>query len=1161
VKIQELFLKPIDRNIEGVIKADNDTELAIKQEIEEYVVTKELNQRLDDFFRFYAQTIEKPTTENGVWISGFFGSGKSHLLKILSYILSNKLLSSSSIAKIFEEKIDQDDFELRANINKSLSVEAETILFNIDQKAEALSVSQQDDKLLAVFAKVFYEQLGFYGKSTHVAMFELNLYDDGVYEEFKKEFDQHCSREWTKAREALALYKEPTAKALSTIRQIPIEDAKKYIDSIKDDFSLSIEEFAIQVNEYISKKSKNFRLIFCVDEIGQYIGDNSKLMLNLQTITESLATKCSGKAWVIVTSQQDIDQLIEMNSGQSNDFSKIMGRFKIKINLTSKDANEVIEKRLLAKTDDACVELDSIYQKHNNTLRSILHFEGKEYRVWNDPSNFIATYPFVPYQFTLFQESIRGLSAQSAFQGSHQSVGERSMLGVFQDVLKAISSKDTNLLASYDLFFDGLRSTIKGEIQASISIAEKSINDEFALRVLKALFMIKYVKFTPTLDNIATLLVSSFDENIAELKEKLKAALEKLENQIYIQRIGDNFEYLSDKEKDIENEIKATSINESDITTSLKKLLFDELLSIDKVRYEPNKYDYKLELKMDGNRVKGVEENVILHCITPRKAYEYSEDKLLHLSMSNNEVIVWLGESKEFDRALEVFVKTEKFIPQKHSAALSDSEKTLLQQKGNQNRERRSKLIANLKLMMESAKFYFNGNILTIPAKDPESRVKDAVNQAIGKIFPSLIMLGNKNYSEQSVKECLMNVGDLDMGDDALCEPEQEMLSRLSRLKQEHKTPVVSELIDIFGNRPYGWYPMATASILAMLCAKGKIELKQNSNVLDKTATLRALTNNREQSSAYVVLAKAIDDGVTKKISKNIAELFDLSTPAVSAKELYAQAREQSKELAAKLQGYKDGYRYEFLGALDKPIESLRGLASIGYDEFYESGSEFWDSLLDAKDDTIAPIKEFMNGSQHDIYKSVKNWLVHHRDNLHYLSDDGVSALQELLMDSKPFIGGKIQTAKTTLTSLEDELQKLTQEKIKIAQSAMEAKIVELQTRADFARLDQGGKNKALSEFLATKDRILASDTINMIMLASSSEYLGKMYTKALEIIDELLPADESKQEPKKQKQRLYELEPKGYSTLQTPEQVESFIAEFRQSLLEAVKEQKEIVI
>ena len=88
--IKNMFSKPIDRDIKGVIKVGQDDDANIKQELEEYVVTRELQKHFSDFFASYKKGIIGNTDKMGVWISGFFGSGKSHFLKILSYLLENK---------------------------------------------------------------------------------------------------------------------------------------------------------------------------------------------------------------------------------------------------------------------------------------------------------------------------------------------------------------------------------------------------------------------------------------------------------------------------------------------------------------------------------------------------------------------------------------------------------------------------------------------------------------------------------------------------------------------------------------------------------------------------------------------------------------------------------------------------------------------------------------------------------------------------------------------------------------------------------------------------------------------------------------------------------------------------------------------------------------
>ena len=165
-------------------------------------------------------------------------------------------------------------------------------------------------------------------------------------------------------------------------------------------------------------------------------------MVNLQTIAESLNTYCRGRAWIIVTAQEALDKVVgDVSSQQANDFSKIMARFDIRMPLTSQNVAEVIQKRLLSKNEESISHLEKIYSKESNNFGTLFNFSENSisFRNFIDQDNFIQSYPFVPYQYELFRESIKGLSEHNKFEGKHSSVGERSMLGVFRDVLISIS--------------------------------------------------------------------------------------------------------------------------------------------------------------------------------------------------------------------------------------------------------------------------------------------------------------------------------------------------------------------------------------------------------------------------------------------------------------------------------------------------------------------------------------------------------------------------------------------------------------------------------------------------------------------------------------------------------------------------------------------------
>ena len=108
----------------------------------------------------------------------------------------------------------------------------------------------------------------------------------------------------------------------------------------------SIAQLVSEMKEYVDAKPKNFRLLFMIDEVGQYVGDSIDLLMNLQSLVEKIGSECNGKIWVVCTGQEAIDEIIKTRQDQ---FSRIQARFKTRLSLTSSSADEVIQKRILRR--------------------------------------------------------------------------------------------------------------------------------------------------------------------------------------------------------------------------------------------------------------------------------------------------------------------------------------------------------------------------------------------------------------------------------------------------------------------------------------------------------------------------------------------------------------------------------------------------------------------------------------------------------------------------------------------------------------------------------------------------------------------------------------------------------------------------------------------
>ena len=1078
MELQSIFKSPVSRPIEGVIKADD--EASLHTELSEYVLTDEVAKRLEHFLDAYTDY----QVANGVWVSGFFGSGKSHLLKMLALLLENREVDGSTALDLFLPKIHDDDELLRAKLKQAVAIPSRSILFNIDQKADIISKTQVD-ALLSVFVKVFNETCGYYGKQGYIAQFERDLDERDQLEAFKQAYQAQSGKPWERGREQALLEGGNIAKAYAEATGEDAEHAKGILDKYRAQYSVSIEDFGNQVKAWLDKKPANFRLNFFVDEVGQYIADNTKLMTNLQTVAESLATKCRGRAWIIVTAQEDMsDVLGDMSKQQSNDFSKIQARFANRLKLTSADVAEVIQKRLLTKNDAGRELLREIHAQQVNNFKTLFDFAdgGQSYQNFRDEEHFTYCYPFVPYQFPLFQSAIRGLSEHNGFEGKANSVGERSMLGVFRDVAIAIQNEPVGQLATFDRMFEGIRGALKSAIQSAINNAERHLNDDYAVRVLKALFLVKYVKeFKATQRNLSVLMLEHFNEDVPAQRKRLEAALDKLEQQTYIQRTGDVYEYLTDEEKDIEQEIKNTEVESADIAKELESLLFDSVIRHRKIRHE-NGHDYAYTRKMD-DRVFSRETELSIHIVTPlSEGFDNVQVQRMQ-SMGRDELRIVLPADVRFMQDLTLYKRTEKYIRQ-NSGTQQETVKRILDGKGFQNSERLAELQERAKSLLGHSTLIINATDLDISSTDGQTRVLKGFHQLIEATYTNLRMLRNHPYAEGDLGKYLNHASDGLVGNDAanISEPEQELLAFIQSNAKAGVRTTVKSLLERFERKNYGWYYAAILCNLALLHARGKVEIRQDSNPLEGEVLERSLRNTG--AHANLVLEPQIEFSASqvRQLKEFFADFFDRPAASNEARGLAQETIEALKGLHDELATlHAQKAQYPFLSALGGVLASLKEIAGRNTAWFFTDLARAEDTLLDTKEQLIDPLRRFMNGPQKAIYDQARQLLAEQEDNLPYVASTDVEAIRSLLADDKPWQGNRLQQLKPQLDALQQAIaQQLAQEQKK-ANEHLTALEQRLQATDEYAKLDAGQKSTLAQPFAETRQTLAEQKRIAMI--------------------------------------------------------------------------------
>lgn len=490
MKIQNMFQKDIDRDINGVIKVSQDDQESLKQELSEYIITKDLRRCFDTFFDNYSRAIDIPTDKVGVWISGFFGSGKSHFLKMLSYLLSNKKVDGREALDYFKDKLD--DAITYAMVERCVRIPTESILFNIDIEGP---IKKDKTAVLRVFAKVFYNHCGFYGDDLKTAKLERFIDKQGKTEAFRAAFKEINGEEWVDTRSASGFFEDDIVEVMQSVLGMSETAARNWFNG-EENADMSIKQLVSEIKEYVDSKGDNFRLLFCVDEVGQYIGDDGDLMINLQSLVEEIGDKCRGKVWVMVTSQEGIDSVVKITG---DDFSKIQGRFNTRLSLSSSSVDEVIKKRILAKTDEADSLLKMEYEKEASGLKSLFVFDNPilDIKGFTSAEEFSATFPFIPYQFIIIQKVLAEIRKHGN-SGKHLSGGERSMLSGFQEAAQRIENKDENALVPFYQFYDTVHTFLESTIRRVIDRCQNAADahdglEQQDVNVLKLLYLIRYI--------------------------------------------------------------------------------------------------------------------------------------------------------------------------------------------------------------------------------------------------------------------------------------------------------------------------------------------------------------------------------------------------------------------------------------------------------------------------------------------------------------------------------------------------------------------------------------------------------------------------------------------------------------------------------------------
>ena len=1014
MQIKEMFAKPIDRDLQGVIIVGQDEIANVKQELEEYVVTRELQKHFADFFAAYKTGIIGNTSKTGVWISGFFGSGKSHFLKILSYLLENKEIAGKKAIDYFvgqqadgiSPKIS--DPIVLADMQLAAGTPTDVVLFNIDSKSDSGS-KQNKDAIVNVFLKVFNEMRGYCGAMPFLADLERRLNEEGKYEEFKQKFEENYGDAWIDSRQDFDFIQDEIVDTLVDMDFMSEAAARNWCEKAAEPYKISIEDFAKRVKSYIDRKGNNHHVAFLVDEVGQYIGEDSNLMLNLQTVREELGKECNGKAWVIVTSQQDIDSITKV---KGNDFSKIQGRFDTRISLSSANVDEVIKKRILDKNDTASQMLRLLYEQKATTIKNKIKFnDGVEKKLYEDKDDFALVYPFVPYQFNLLASVLTSIRTHGA-SGKHLSEGERSMLAMFKESAMNYKEHEEGTLIPFHAFYDALenfldhshRGVIIKAYDSNFINPDHKTKDVFAINVLKTLFMIKYVNdVEANIDNITSLMISDIEDDRIELKAKVEAALKVLQLQMLVQKNGEIYVFLTDEEQEINREIENQNVEMAEVINKTSEMIFEDIFKDKRYRYPVfnGRYAFGFNSVVDDRPYKANQNyDIGVHILTPAADIGTDETTLRMASGQGKEVLVVLPDDRSFMDEIQRYLKIEKFLRLNTSSALPQYE-MIKEGKRLEMRERNANARLYLSESLKDAKIYVNGDKAQINAKEVSNSINEALGRLVSTVYHKLSYI-DAAYSENDIRGMFttskQNSLNLEGGIEPNVHALDDVLGYIADNTHMHMKTSMKSIKDRFMKAPYGFIEDDVHWLVAKLFHRGDLALYVNGSSVSMhnktTDELIAYITKKTFADKLMIEQKVRVSDKEKKITRDIMkELFGTAGSSDDEDMMMNIFIEYANKLIStlgKLQVRYENTKYPGKHIVEQGRKLLINLVQIQtLTEFFQTVAKKQDDLLDFAED-YEPIKAFFDSEQKTIFDKAVLYLSKYDDSKIYIVDEEI---------------------------------------------------------------------------------------------------------------------------------------------------------------------------
>ena len=727
MNIADLFRRDVHRVIEEVVKVDLDDERVIVDELDEYVATGHILEEFEGILDAYQESINDPSETCTVWVSGFFGSGKSSWAKVLGYLLWNPSVQGKPAAERFFGRTHAPRLQALLNTIHSQSPTL-SVLLNLATGSNV--VAKEGESIVRPVYRALLERLG-YSRNFTLAELEFTLEGDGRLEEFERAFEEITGLPW-RDRRYTALAKRQAIEALDVVYG-SAGGLPRWVSEL-DAPDIDADWFAARALELLGRRGGGVqRLVFVVDEVGQYVSRSEQRMLDLQGLAETFQ-KQRGRLWLVVTSQERLGDIVDSLESRQIELARAQARFPLRVDMLPSDIDEVTGTRILQKTTEGEQTVRAAVAPHRNQLITNIRLSPPTRSAVSSEDRLVRLYPLLPYQIQLLIDAV---SARRAQGGSSPTVGgsNRTLIKHAQQLIAhpeyGLGNREVGSLVTLDLSYDLLEELIPTSWRAEIDQVADRYPDSLEVKAMKVVALCADVPALPlTPDNIAALLHPALAAE--SQRDPVRAALARLVQDDRLRETEGGYRLQSPEQKDWERTRRGIGLTQGPSVRLRRAMLKQALAGLTVSRGRA----FKAEVTVDGERIHPGD--LALHidqADTLQREVRRGESR----ESANSNTVSWVYELEDdtWD-ALEELHRSRTMIDRNDVPNKTAADMELISEE--RERERRHEDVALRRLTRDLAagQAVFRGRIEDVDGADLRPTAQRLLSERLDEIYPRL---------------------------------------------------------------------------------------------------------------------------------------------------------------------------------------------------------------------------------------------------------------------------------------------------------------------------------------------------------------------------------------------------------------------------------------